>query len=466
MPKPESALAVVILAAGEGTRMKSSLPKTLHPLCGRPMLHFPLVSARELESARTLVVVGRGAERVRASVDDPNVEFVVQAERRGTGHAVDQARQALAGHSGPVLILYGDMPLLRTETLSALVRQHLERHACLSLLTADMPDAGHYGRIVRGADGHIARIVEFADATPEERAITEMNPGVYVVDGPALFEWLSQIAPNSKNGEYYLTDIVELALADGRRVETSLMPDWHDACGINSRIDLAEAEAILRERINRHWMSEGVTFENPALTRVDAAVEIGRDTVLAAGVSLRGTTRVGSGCRIAEHSVIEDSVIGDDCLVKPHCAIEEAVLEQAVVVGPSAHLRPGTQLGRGVRVGNFVEVKNSTLGEGTKADHLSYIGDADLGAGITIGCGAITVNYSGWEKSRTTVGDAAFVGCNSNLIAPVEIEAGAYVAAGSTITEGVPSGALGVARARQRNVLGWRSKKEGGGGAS
>ncbi len=460
MPRAPRNLALLILAAGEGTRMKSSLPKTLHPLCGRPMIRYPLESARALGAEHKIVVVGRGAERVCEALEHEDASFAVQHERRGTGHAVAQARSLLEGHTGPVLILYGDMPLLQTRSLEALVSHHEETASTLTLLTARMPDAGHYGRIVRQPDGRIARIVEFRDASPAERAIQEMNPGVYVVDGSKLFAWVDQLEPNEGNGEYYLTDIVELAIRAGDRVETCELSDWNDACGINSRLDLAHAEAILRERINTHWMLEGVTFENPALIRVDADVEIGRDTILAAGVALRGITRVGERCRIAEGSVLEDSELADDCWIKPHCAIEEARIGPGVVVGPSAHLRPGTDLGPDVRVGNFVEVKNSTLAAGSKADHLSYIGDADLGSGITIGCGAITVNYSGWEKSRTAIGDGAFIGCNSNLIAPVRVESGAYVAAGSTITEPVPAGALGIARARQRNIEGWREQRE------
>jgi len=452
-------LAVVVLAAGEGTRMRSDLPKTLHPLCGRPMIRYPVEVARQLGAERIVLVVGHGGDELRRVLDDEGVEFVTQSERRGTGHAVDQARTLLADHAGPILVLYGDMPLLRAETLEALLERSRARAADLSLLTAVMPDAAHYGRIVRDTEGRISRIVEFAAATAEERAIREMNPGVYVASGPVLFDWLAALEPTPPSGELYLTDIVARALREGGRVETATMDDWRDACGINSRVDLAEAEAILRARINERWMLAGVTFESPAQTRVDIDVEIGRDACLCAGVALRGRTRLGARCRIGEGAVIEDSTLADDVWVKPHCVIEESVLERQVIVGPSAHLRPKTRLCAEARVGNFVEVKNSTLGPGTKADHLSYIGDADLGSGITIGCGVITVNYSGWEKTRTTIGDDAFVGCNSNLIAPVEVERRAYVAAGSTITKPVPEAALGVARARQRNVAGWRDRR-------
>ena len=456
-----SGLAALILAAGEGTRMRSSLPKTLHPLCGRPMIRYPIELARRLGADRVVVVIGRGADQLRQALQGEPIEYVTQHERRGTGHAVDQARALLAAHTGPVLILYGDMPLLEHATLAGLLDHHQQSAADLSLLTAVMPDAGHYGRIVRDAQGRIERIAEFAAASPEQRAIREMNPGVYVAQGTALFEWIAALTPSAANGEYFLTDIVERALAAGRRVETASMEDWTEAAGINSRVDLAQAEAILRRRINQRWMLEGVTFENPELIRVDVDVRIGRDSVLAAGVALRGRTRLGERCRIAEGSVLEDCELEDDVWVKPHCALEEARLAAHVVVGPSAHLRPGARLEAGARVGNFVEIKNSTLGARTKADHLSYIGDADLGSGITIGCGAITVNYDGFKKTRTTIGDDAFVGCNSNLIAPVAIEPGAYVAAGSTITQPVPAGALGVARARQRNIAGWRARKTG-----
>ena len=461
MAQVGSGLAVVILAAGEGTRMRSRTPKVLHPLCGRPMIRYAVELARELGAVQTVAVLGNGEAEIRAELAQSGVAFARQSERRGTAHAALQARALLEPHRGPLLVIYGDMPLMRASTIQRLLDVHASAKAELSLLTVEIPDGAEYGRIVRGSDGRIARIVELAAASPEERSIREINPGVYVAGAQALFQWLARIEPTPPRNEYYLTDIVELALADGGRVETARIEDWSEALGVNSRVDLAQAETALRRRINERWMLEGVTFENPELIRVDADVQIGRDTVLAAGVALRGTTRIGEGCRIGEGAVIEDSTVGDGVHVKPHCAIEQSSIGSGCELGPSAHLRPKSRLLDGARVGNFVEVKNSTLGRGTKADHLSYIGDADLGEKVTIGCGAITVNYDGETKTRTTIEDRAFVGCNSNLIAPVTIHADAYVGAGSTITQAVPVGALGVARARQRNVEGWRARRFG-----
>jgi bifunctional UDP-N-acetylglucosamine pyrophosphorylase/glucosamine-1-phosphate N-acetyltransferase len=452
-------LAVIVLAAGKGTRMRSRLPKVLHPVCGRPLVRYPIRLARELGAARVVLVVGEDEARIRAALQDDDVSIVRQAEPLGTAHAALQARAALEDHGGPILITYGDHALWRASTFAALLEAFRARSADLAILTAELPDAAAYGRIVRGPDGEVARIVEARDASPELRAIREGNMGVYVVAGKLLFPALSRVKNQNEKREYYLTDLVEQFLADGRRVTSARAPDWEESLGINDRADLAESERLLRRRLASHWMREGVSIVDPERTYLDADVEIGPDARLEPGVELRGRTRVGAGCRISAGSVLDDSVLGDDCWIKPHCWLEGATLGARCTVGPSAHLRPGARLADDVRVGNFVEVKNSSLGAGTKADHLAYVGDADVGAGVTIGCGAITVNYDGEKKSRTTIGDGAFVGCNSNLIAPVTIEAGAYVAAGSTITSRVPEGALAVARDRQRNIAGWRARR-------
>jgi bifunctional UDP-N-acetylglucosamine pyrophosphorylase/glucosamine-1-phosphate N-acetyltransferase len=460
MAQGSSGLAVVILAAGEGTRMRSRTPKVLHRLCGRPLIRYALELARSLGASQTAVVLGSGEEEIRRELGNASgVQFVRQSERLGTAHAALQARPLLETHRGPLLVIYGDMPLLRKSTIERLLEAHARSAADLSLLTVEMPEPAAYGRIVRGHDGRVERIVELAAATPEEAARREINPGVYVAPAAALFRWLTRIEPTPPKNEYYLTDILELARSEKGRVESALIEDWREALGVNSRVDLAQAEAELRRRINEHWMLEGVTFENPELIRVDADVQIGRDTTLAAGVALRGATRIGEGCRIDEGVVIEDSTVGSGTHIKPHCAITQSVVGSGCELGPSAHLRPKSTLCDGARVGNFVEVKNSTLGPGSKADHLSYIGDSDLGEKVSIGCGVITVNYNSEQKMRTTIEDRAFVGCNSNLIAPVTIHADAYVAAGSTITQNVPGGALGVARARQRNIEGWRARR-------
>jgi bifunctional UDP-N-acetylglucosamine pyrophosphorylase/glucosamine-1-phosphate N-acetyltransferase len=431
----DRSLAVVILAAGQGKRMKSGLVKVLHELCGRPMLAYPIAAAEALAPERLVVVVGRDSERVIEAFAG-RATFVEQAERRGTGHAVMQARAALDGFAGDVLILYGDTPLLRTETLERMRAEKARRGLDLLVLSAMEPLPG---RIVRDAQGRFERIVEVTDATPEELRIPEGNTGTYLVDADFLWKALDQVDSNNAQGEIYLTDIVAVAGRDGRALDAVPLDDADEALGINSRAELARAAAVLRRRTALRVMNEGVTLVDPDATWLDWEVEIGRDTVIEPGCVIQGPTRIGERCRVKAHTVIESSEVGDD-----------------VVLGPSAHLRPGSRLEAGVRIGNYVEVKNSHLGAGVKADHLSYIGDADVGAGASFGCGTIVVNYDGVNKHRTTVQENAFVGCNSNLIAPVTIEANAFVAAGSTITEGVPRDALGVARAKQKNVEGWR----------
>jgi len=451
--------ALLVLAAGEGTRMRSRTPKLLHPVCGRSILMHVVQMGRALGAERIVIVVGAAQEALRAELAGEPVEFVEQAERLGTGHAVKQARDLLADHAGPVIVMAGDHPLYRAETFAGLVESLRERDADLLVATAEFPETPHFGRIVRGDDGRIRAIVEHRDASAGELAIREVGLSLYVARAKFLFETLEAVGRDNAQGEYYLTDIVSLGVEGGARVETAHIEDWRETLGVNSRIDLAEAERLMRRRIAERWMLEGVTFVDPERTYVDAEVSIGPDTVLAPGVRLCGETRIGRGCKIGENCVVEHSTLGDEVWLKPHCHLEQSSLANDCIVGPSAHLRPGTRLERSVRVGNFVEIKNSTLGAGSKADHLSYLGDTDVGEGCTIGCGAITVNYDGEKKSRTRIGDGAFIGCNSNLIAPVEVQPRAYVAAGSTITSAVPEGALAVGRARQRNIEGWRKRR-------
>jgi bifunctional UDP-N-acetylglucosamine pyrophosphorylase/glucosamine-1-phosphate N-acetyltransferase len=428
-------LAVVILAAGQGKRMQSELVKVLHELCGRPMLAYPIESAKSLDPERLVVVIGRDAEKVREAFDGA-ADFVVQAERRGTGHAVMQARAALEGFRGDVLILYGDTPLLKRDTLVRMRTEKAKRGLDLLVLSAIEPLPG---RIVRDAKGRFVRIVEVTDATPEELRIPEGNTGTYLVDAEFLWKALDQVDTDNAQGEIYLTDIVAIGVREGRAIDAVATDDADESLGINSRAELARATAVLRARTNARVMNAGVTLVDPSATYLDWEVQIGRDTVIEPGCVIQGPTRIGERCWIKAHTVIESSEVGDD-----------------VMLGPSAHLRPDSRLGAGVRIGNFVEVKNSSLGAGVKADHLSYIGDADVGEGASFGCGSVVVNYDGVEKHRTTVEAKAFVGCNANLIAPVTVESNAFVAAGSTITERVPKDSLGVARARQKNVEGWR----------
>jgi len=430
-------LAVLVLAAGKGTRMKSGRAKVLHEVAGRPLLGFALASAKTLAAKRLIVVVGRDAELVQQAFAG-EAEFVVQAEQKGTGHAVLVTKRALEGFAGDVLILYGDTPLLRTETLRAMQAKRAASGADLVMLTTRLPLPGI---VLRGPKGSVERVVEKPDATPAELAIREFNTGVYLVSQDFLWKALAQVDDRNAQGEIYLTGIVRIGVAEGRQIEALLVEDDDESLGVNTRADLAHAAAVIRLRKNAELMAGGVTLIDPAATYIDVGVEIGQDSVIEPGCVVTGPTRIGAGVHVKAHSVIESSVLGD-----------------GVVIGPMAHLRPGSELGAKARIGNFVEVKNSRLGVGAKADHLSYIGDADVGAGASFGCGTITVNYDGVNKNRTTVEDGAFVGCNSNLIAPVTIGKDAYVAAGSTVTQNVPAEALAVARERQRNVEGWRRR--------
>ena len=433
--------AVIVLAAGQGTRMKSRRAKVLHEICGVPMLGHVLRNARALSPTRLIVVVGRDADEVEATFAG-QAEFVLQADQRGTGHAVQVAMPTLGSVSGDVLVLYGDTPLLRAETIERMSAIKRERGAALVMLTARADNIP--GRVARGPDGRVARIVEAQDATPEELEIEERNTGVYLFDAGLLREGLAALRSNNEQGELYLTDAVGFAVERGRRVEAVEIDDAEECLGINTRRELADAARVMRRRLVEHHMSEGVTFTDPESVYLDADVQIGRDTIVEPGVVVTG-----------------ESILGEGVHVKAGCMIESSRLDDRVEIGPSAHLRPGSHLGAGVKIGNFVEVKNSTLGPGSKASHLGYIGDADVGSGVNFSCGAIVVNYDGMKKSRSQIGDGAFIGCNANLVSPVVIEPNGFVAAGSTITKDVPSDALAVARERQRNIDGWVARREG-----
>jgi bifunctional UDP-N-acetylglucosamine pyrophosphorylase/glucosamine-1-phosphate N-acetyltransferase len=431
-------LAVLVLAAGKGTRMKSRRTKVLHEICGKPMLAYPLAAAAQLGAEKLVVVIGRDADQVEAAFAG-RAQFVVQAEQRGTGHAVQVALPKLRGFAGEVLVLYGDTPLLRVETLARMQAKRRETGAPLVILTSPEPLPG---LVVRGADGRVERIVEQTDATPEELRIREGNTGVYLCDGAFLASAIAELSPKNAQGELYLTDVVAIARRRGLAVDAICLDDADEALGVNTRAELARAAAVQRRRNVEAHMANGVTFIDPENVYVDSDVEIGRDTQIDPGVVITGPTRIGESAHVKAHCVIESCVLGDD-----------------VVVGPSAHLRPGSQLKSGVRIGNFVEVKNSVLGRGVKADHLAYIGDADVGEDSSFGCGAITVNYDWEKKHRTSVGERVRIGCNANLIAPIELESDSYVAAGTTVTKLVPSDAIAVGAARQKNVEGWGKKR-------
>jgi len=452
-------LALVLMAAGRGTRMRSRLPKVLHSICGRSILLHALEMGRELGARRRLVIVGAGEDQVREALQGQDVELVHQAEQRGTAHAALQAKAALADHDGPVLVMNGDHPLYRAATFVAMRESFEASGADLEILVTDMPNPSGYGRVLRDAGGRVVRVVEERECSDAMRRISEVNLGAYLADARLMFDLLARVRDDNDKREFYITDIVEIARALGRKVEAARADDWSESLGINTRLELARAEGLLRTRLVDQLMAGGVTLVDPETTYVEVDVEVGEDTVLAAGVTLRKGTRIGANCRIDPGVVIEGCTIGDDVWVKPGCFLERSRVGSRCELGPNAHLRPGSQLADDVRIGNYVEVKNSVLGPGTKADHLAYIGDADVGSKVTFGCGAIVVNYDGAKKMRTTVGDRAFIGCNSNLIAPVVIEPDAYVGAGSTISKTVPSGALGIARAEQRNIEGWRKRR-------
>jgi len=396
---------------------------------------------------------------VRAALGGQDVELVQQAEQRGTAHAALSARSALAGHDGPVLVMNGDHPLYRAATFAAMREAFEASAADLEILVTDMPNPNGYGRVLRDSGGRVVRIVEERECSDTMKRISEVNLGAYLADARLMFDLLSRVRDDNDKREFYITDIVELALALGRKVEAARADDWSESLGINTRLELARAEGLMRTRLVDELLEGGVSMVDPETTYVEVDVGVGEDTVLAAGVTLRKGTRIGANCRIDPGVVIDGCTIGDDVWVKPGCFLERSRVGSRCELGPNAHLRPGSQLADDVRIGNFVEVKNSVLGPGTKADHLAYIGDADVGSKVTFGCGAIVVNYDGAKKTRTTVGDRAFIGCNSNLIAPVVIEPDAYVGAGSTISKTVPSGALGIARAEQRNIEGWRKRR-------
>ncbi len=437
-------LATVILAAGQGTRMKSRTAKVLHPIAGRPMVDYGVEAARQLGSQPPVLVVGKQSEAVREYIGDRAV-FVEQTERLGTGHATLMARDVLRGRSDLVLVFYADMPLLRAKTLRRVVETHTASTAqpALTMLTLVADDPRGFGRVVRRADGTVAAIVEEAAATPEQLAIHELNVGVYVFDAAWLWEALPRIQPTPPKNEYYLTDVVALANADGRAVLAVEGDDPDELIGINTRVHLAEAEAALRRRINRAHMLNGVTIVDPATTYIAADVSIGMDTVIWPNTHLRGATTIGEGCVIGPNAVLSNATVGDDCTVIAS-VIEDSTLKNGVRMGPFARVRNGAHLGAGVHMGNFGEIKKSRLGPGVKMGHFSYIGDAEVGANVNIGAGTITCNYDGVNKHKTVIGEGAFIGSDTMLVAPVTIGAGALTGAGAVVKQPVPDGQVAV----------------------
>jgi bifunctional UDP-N-acetylglucosamine pyrophosphorylase/glucosamine-1-phosphate N-acetyltransferase len=407
----------------------------------------------EIKVNRTVVVVGHGAESVQRYLND-RVEYALQESQLGTGHAVLQAKPLLEREEGITIVIYGDTPLVKEETLRAMIDRHQTTGAAATLMSADVPNPFGYGRIIRDAAGRLDRIVEQKDCTPDEAQVREINAGTYCFNNKQLFAALDRVGNNNAQGEYYLTDVIDILKRDGGIVEAYCTDDATEALGVNDRLQLSEAERCMRERINRTHMLNGVAMSDPANTYIEKGVRIGADTVLLPGVILRGNTSIGEGCEIGPFCDIVDSTIGNEVTVKQSVMLE-AQIGDGTSVGPFAYVRPGSNVGKGARIGDFVELKNATIGDGSKVSHLSYVGDAEVGAGVNFGCGAITVNYDGFNKSMTHIGDGAFIGSNVNLIAPVRIGDNAYVVAGSTITHDVEENDLAIARERQTNKPGY-----------
>ena len=453
-------VTAVVLAAGQGKRMRSALPKVLHEAAGRPLLGWVLAAAREAGCERVAVVIGHGAERVRerswAAPGEAKPRFVLQTEQRGTGHALAQAEPEVTGPA-TLLVLSGDVPLLTAATLEALLAAARESGAAMAV--ADLDDPGSLGRVLAGPDGNLDRIVEARDATPEVLAVRTVNAGIYALPAPEIFEQVRRLEPDNAQGELYLTDAVGALARAGTPVRLVRLADPDEALGVNSRQELATVHRRLVERKLQDLMSSGVTVLEPHRTRVDADVSVGPDTVIHPDVTLLGRSAVGAGCTLQQGAWLRDSTVGDGAGIEPYSVLDGAEVGPGCRVGPFARLRPGTRLEEGARVGNFVEVKASRLGRGAKANHLAYLGDADVGEGANVGAGVITCNYDGQSKHPTKIGAGAFVGSDTMLVAPVQVGEGAVTAAGSVITRDVPPGALAVARARQKVVEGWSRRR-------
>lgn len=439
----------IILAAGQGTRMKSKLYKVLHPVCGKPMVQHVIDQVKSLNINEIVTIVGHGAEKVKEQLGHDS-QYALQAEQLGTAHAVLQSEGMLADKEGVTIVVCGDTPLIKAETMEALFKHHEETKAKATILTARAEDPTGYGRIVRNGDGFVEKIVEHKDATEQERSINEINTGTYCFDNKLLFETIHKVSNDNVQGEYYLPDVIEILKKQGEIVSAYVTDSFAETLGVNDRVALAEAERTMKKRINEFHMRNGVSFIDPDNTYIGPDVEIGRDTVIYPGTTISGNTVVGSECQLGPNSEISDCEIGNNTVIRQSAASNSKIGSE-VNIGPFAHIRPESDIHDEVKIGNFVEIKKAVFGRGSKASHLSYIGDAEVGADVNIGCGSITVNYDGKNKFLTKIEDGVFIGCNSNLVAPVTIGKGAYVAAGSTITEDVPGEALALARARQVN---------------
>ena len=448
----------VILAAGMGTRMKSKMPKVLHKVCGKPLSKWVIDASEAAGADKVCAVVGHKAETVKEVLGDV-CEFALQAEQKGTGHAVMQAIDVIKNSKGEVVILNGDTPLITAETINKAIEYHKNNGNQATVITAILDDATGYGRIVRDNDGSVLKIVEQKDASEEEKKINEVNSGMYVFDAQPLVYALDKITPNNAQGEYYLTDTLEILLSAGKKIGGYAISDNDEIRGINDRVQLNEAEKIMQKRINEYHMRNGVTMRNPESVYIEDGVEIGNDTEICQNVTIKSGTKIGSDCVIGSGSMLDRAVIHDGVDVLSSVILESEV-DEGTHVGPFAYIRPNCHVGKEVKVGDFVELKNSNIDDGTKISHLTYIGDSDVGKRVNFGCGTVTCNYDGKKKYRTTIGDDCFVGCNTNFVSPINVGDGVYIAAGSTITEDIPENSLSIARARQVNKEGWKDKRK------
>jgi len=454
-------LAIVIMAAGKGTRLKSKRPKVLHEIGGKALLRHVIASASQIVPPEDIyVVVGHEAAQVENAVKDTSVKFVHQTEQRGTGHAIQTAQAAVRGYDS-LLVLSGDVPLLKPETMAKLRDFHLEQRAAMTILTASPADPTGYGRVLRKSTDspEVTAIIEQKALTPEQQDVREINSGIYAFQTAPLFAHISKLTTDNAHGEYYLTDVAGLLVKAGERVVALEAAQPVEALGANTIAEMMEIDRELRMETARRLMANGVTILRPETTVIDATVEVGADTVIEPFVQLLGETKIGEDCRIRSYTVIENSKIADKVLVRQGCVILDSRIETGALIGPFSHLRPDSEIGEGAHVGNFVETKKAKLGKGAKANHLTYLGDAEIGSGTNVGAGVITCNYDGAHKHRTLIGEGVFVGSDSTLVAPLTIGNGAYIAAGSCITEDVPDDALALGRSRQTTKEGWASLK-------
>ena len=446
----------LILAAGQGKRIKSDLPKVLHKVCGKEMVNHVIDNMRSAGIEDVNVIVGKGAELVKAGTESRKVSYSLQEEQLGTGHAVKCAKDFLQGKDGVVAIFAGDAPLTKVETIDKLIEEHINKNNSATLLSAIVEDPTGYGRIIRDGD-EVVKIVEHKDCSEEELKVNEMNAAMYCFDIKDLLDSLDELSNDNNQGEYYLTDVIGILKEKNKRVG-AIVTDYEDTIGVNSRAQLAEAEEILRNRINRKHLDNGVTLIDPKTTYIGVDVKIGKDTIIYPNNILEGNTEIESGCTLLQNNRIKDSYIETGVEIQSSVILESRVGENTTV-GPFAYIRPESSIGKGVRIGDFVEIKKSTIGDGTKVSHLTYIGDAEVGGDCNFGCGTVVVNYDGKNKNKTIIGNHSFIGCNTNLVSPVEVADNTYIAAGSTITNKVEEGDLAIARAKQKNIKGWVEKK-------